>query len=568
MKYDVIIIGAGPGGSEAAFRLASEGYSVLVLEKDRLDREKTCGGGLQGMELEEFGELPNSIIERRITHARLVSHNLNILKVLSDPQGATVKRSKYDRYLQKRAEQKGAIFQEKSKVQKVYLKELPEVICGGECKDRFSAKLLIDASGHHSVVRKSMGIIWKKNQIGATYQYWLRIDKSQIDGQIGDCCEFYFDSTIIPEGYVWIFPKREVVAVGIGSMADVIVKKKINLKNKLNYFIKRHPIASRKLAGGKIVFKQGSIAPLRIAERIVFPSTLVVGDAGGFVNPLHGGGIYPARKSAKIACKYALEYLDTGRQEDLQDYDSEIREFFYEQNYRWDMLMRPLVHDDKLMNGLILRGINGDERILDSFNHLFMSSMPHKEVYKVLKEFGVKLISEIYPISSLEALQDVIFIPRTLNLNQMINSPPDRILCAVSYCAKCLNCPMGRSTLFCNLDCNLCEISTILKKCKSVGVHGKIEKSDDTFLNEMDGTSHKFEMLIAIACPYAANKIGYAVNKIYGIKGIIIPLQGDICTSENKYRSGIQGAKEEQTKTNLKKVLEILDMISSKKKSR
>jgi len=66
--HDVIVIGAGPAGSEVASRLASLGYDILVLEKDRLDREKPCGGAIQGIEIQEFGKPPSDVVERK-THS-------------------------------------------------------------------------------------------------------------------------------------------------------------------------------------------------------------------------------------------------------------------------------------------------------------------------------------------------------------------------------------------------------------------------------------------------------------------------------------------------------------------
>jgi heterodisulfide reductase subunit A-like polyferredoxin len=54
---ETVIIGAGPAGCEMAYRLASDGFDVLVVEKDHLDREKPCGGGIQIQELVEFGPL-------------------------------------------------------------------------------------------------------------------------------------------------------------------------------------------------------------------------------------------------------------------------------------------------------------------------------------------------------------------------------------------------------------------------------------------------------------------------------------------------------------------------------
>ena len=45
-KYDVIIVGGGPGGATAAYNLAKEGISVCIIEKDSFPRNKVCGGGL------------------------------------------------------------------------------------------------------------------------------------------------------------------------------------------------------------------------------------------------------------------------------------------------------------------------------------------------------------------------------------------------------------------------------------------------------------------------------------------------------------------------------------------
>src|SRR5881227_971180 len=43
---DVVVVGAGPGGSTAAYHLAQTGLDVLMLEKAEFPREKVCGDGL------------------------------------------------------------------------------------------------------------------------------------------------------------------------------------------------------------------------------------------------------------------------------------------------------------------------------------------------------------------------------------------------------------------------------------------------------------------------------------------------------------------------------------------
>ena len=58
---DAVIIGAGPAGSEMAYQLASAGFKVVMIEKEKPDREKPCGGGIQLKELREFGIVGRSL---------------------------------------------------------------------------------------------------------------------------------------------------------------------------------------------------------------------------------------------------------------------------------------------------------------------------------------------------------------------------------------------------------------------------------------------------------------------------------------------------------------------------
>ena len=54
MNYDVIVVGAGPGGSTCARYLAKTGLNVALIEKDEFPRDKPCGGGSGSTQLNSY----------------------------------------------------------------------------------------------------------------------------------------------------------------------------------------------------------------------------------------------------------------------------------------------------------------------------------------------------------------------------------------------------------------------------------------------------------------------------------------------------------------------------------
>ena len=110
MKYDVIIIGGGPAGSQCAIELAKNNISVVILEKDGPGRYKPCGGGLTYSNY-EFGRLPPKVVERSLDIFVLGGRTDQAAVNLKENQfdyGQLVYRNEFDLYLQEEAVKNGA----------------------------------------------------------------------------------------------------------------------------------------------------------------------------------------------------------------------------------------------------------------------------------------------------------------------------------------------------------------------------------------------------------------------------------------------------------------------------
>ena len=398
--FDVIIAGAGPAGSEFAYRMAACGYQVLVLEKGALLREKPCGGGIQTQEIIEFGPLPEEVVERHIQTAKIVAPNGGILEVPKylEACGATVKRSIYDRWLSRRAEEAGAQFLEHARV--LAADSTPGGVTiyaeGPEGRITIKGRLFAIATGSTpNKLKRSLGISDSiMNNYAVTTQYWLAFDKSIIDERIGNTIELYCGRSVMPQGYAWIFPKRDVVAVGVGCTAAALENGSLSLNERLDAFVKSHPIASAKLAGGKVIRKDGGLIPFFVSSQLTAPSTIVLGDAGGFGNAIHGGGIYQARKSAAIAEPYARTFLKDGSPAALETYDKEVRAHFNDYEVRWDVKMRPFFWEDDLINVTVRQANSGDRQLTDAMGVILNSDRSHKEAYQLLEPRMLNLVHE------------------------------------------------------------------------------------------------------------------------------------------------------------------------------
>lgn len=356
-SYDVVIIGAGPAGSTAAFYAAKSGASVLLLDKKReIGSPIQCAGFLPDVKeiqallpdarMPDFlKDYPDSCILQPITTQRIIPPNLNIKEFAV--KGAVLDRRRYDQFLAEQAAKAGAELRIKTRA--VRIEGNTVETSGFSGRHIIKAKVLIGADGPNSLVAKSKGLTWKPESKVTSVALEYQIRNVDIDP---DVLEMYFGKEFVPGGYAWIFPEgKDRANVGIGIRSQM-AEKGVSAKDYLNRFIKDHPLASQKLKNGIITNIIAGILPVNGApEKTAAENTLIVGDAAGQIIATNGGGIPPAMIAGKIAGETAADFI-AGKCR-LEEYDSRWRAQFgkaLESSVQARQLMDGIMKSDTLMN--------------------------------------------------------------------------------------------------------------------------------------------------------------------------------------------------------------------------
>ncbi|WP_287583024.1 NAD(P)/FAD-dependent oxidoreductase [Candidatus Borrarchaeum sp.] len=311
VKYDVIVVGAGPAGSTAAKEMANKGLKVIVLEKHRLDREKPCAGGVTERAIQRF-QIPESIFDRSCDKLFLCSPKGKTV-TLTYPERivATTMRAKLDKTLADQASDQGAEFRENTRVIGIItangsVKGIKAKTSNGSSD--IYGDLTVIASGTPSILTKHLGLqTSNKHSQALCYQYQMAMDEKLIDDLVGNQIEVYYGSDIAPGGYAWIFPKKDIVSVGMGTWLEFFKGTDIRLRERLDNFIRNHSVASGKLADAKILYPQAAmISFLGVIKRNYGNGFMVAGEAAGHVDFANGEGIYYSMMSGEHAGKVAL----------------------------------------------------------------------------------------------------------------------------------------------------------------------------------------------------------------------------------------------------------------------
>src|SRR5437763_12515451 len=394
-RYDVLVVGGGPSGAACAYWLADAGHDVLLLEKKRYPREKTCGDGLTPRsvkQLHDIGLAAELAGHHRFDGLRSIAFGRTLeLRWPEHPDfpsyGYVVTRKDLDHLVAQRAEKAGATLWEGAEA----IEPLVEsgLVRGARVKrkDHGDADLL-DVRARYVVVAD-----------GANSRFGRSLGTSRNrDYPLGMAIRGYFDSprhdepwieshldirdkagNVLP-GYGWIFPVGDGrVNVGIGLLSTFNQWEAVNTSHLMDAFVDYAPkswgISPETSCGAPT----GGRLPMALSVGPhAGPTYLIVGDAGGSINPFNGEGIAYAYETGRMPADAEHDALISGDGLALTRYEARLQEE-YALYYKVARAFVRIIGRPELMRALVGTGMRS-RRLMDWVLRIMTNLLRHDEL--------------------------------------------------------------------------------------------------------------------------------------------------------------------------------------------
>lgn len=339
--YDIIIVGAGPGGSTAAKYAAEKGLKAIMFERSAIPGQKNCSGtALSPKVFRDFKYLKpdlglSSVRISKMATAHLIDENLEEKTFFGFSASSMAKypeardfltvnayRAELDPYLADLAVNSGAELKTSSKITDV-LRGNDGRIIGviDENKEKYYGKIVLGADGVISTIAEKSGLRkrWHQNDLTLMVTIDFEASKEKIDRVFANNALHYWFSAAFPVAYSFFHGTG--VHVGLGHFINAWDKSP-------NYYLERFlqtPALKQQL---ELVEGKPREYQAHLLTFVQYPThtystdgVLLIGDAAGFPCPLEAEGIYYAMLSGKIAVDVAEEYINTGEPAKLKSYE-------------------------------------------------------------------------------------------------------------------------------------------------------------------------------------------------------------------------------------------------------
>ena len=373
---DVIIVGAGPAGSTTAYYLAQAGLTVLLLEKSVFPREKVCGDGLTPRAVKALVKMGIDVSPQagwlRNRGLRIIGGGMRLelrwpeLSEYPD-YGLVRPRTDFDEILAKQAVKAGAQLREGVNVTGPVLDERTGSIVGVRAllanlpanggsnaarsgqgrsvraeKDagnplEFRAPLIVAADGNSTRLSLAMGLQKRDDRpMGVavrTYYATPRHDDDWLESWLELWDRRTGEHRLLP-GYGWVFGMGDGTSnVGLGLLNTSTAFQNIDYKDLLRAWVSGLPPEWGFTEDNRTQPVRGAALPMGFNRQPHYTrGMLLVGDAGGMVNPFNGEGIAYAMESAELAAEIIVQALarqtPADRERALHSYPRVLKETY------------------------------------------------------------------------------------------------------------------------------------------------------------------------------------------------------------------------------------------------
>jgi geranylgeranyl reductase family protein len=380
-RFDVAIVGGGPAGARAAWRLARAGARVVVFDGSH-PREKPCGGGVTGRALDLVRDAiePAGLAAVATDSATFEQGGECVAMPLSRrssvPLLTVMARRTFDEALLRAALDAGAHL---IAARVNHITSEPGGWAIGSREESVTADWLLGADGPNSFVRRHVLTAFPRRDLSIATGFYVH-------GCTSRTIAIAFEDE--PAGYLWSFPRPDHLAVGVCAQADR--SSPASLLPLASRWIARHTTADARLEKYSWPIPSLTVDALR-REQPSGPRWMLLGDAGGMVDPITREGIYFALASGDAAADSLVGGADPSG-----GYEQRIRETIHPELARAATLKGMFFNPR--FTGLLIEALRASGPIRTVMADLIGGVQPYHGLRRrLLRTFELRLFVRLLP---------------------------------------------------------------------------------------------------------------------------------------------------------------------------